>query len=174
MKFITCPYCNTSFGLSDPHDNLSWHINYMHPNSIKNQYNKELKMETFTASVVFADSPRKYDAKYARKYTFKCDIPVENGDMVVVDCVNGYQVVKVVAISEGVHEQATAWVLSKVDMNGHIKRARIAELEKLIEKEVSKVSYRAQAEMLSGISLNFKPNEKLRKLMFELNELTGA
>lgn len=81
------------------------------------------------ASVVFHDTPYK-------RYDYLSDIPLEEGDFVVVSTGSPpsrrFAVVEVVGIKDR-SDKATAWVMQKVDVDGFDRKMKaIRELEEML------------------------------------------
>ena len=105
----------------------------------------------------------------SQKYDYLTDVVLEKGDIVVVDTRYGPQVAKVVSYDCVPTVAATKFVISKVDVNTHLKkiekRRRKAEL-------VDKITQRVSVEMALTLAKELsKKDAELRDMLDLLESL---
>lgn len=111
-------------------------------------------------------------------YSFKTDLKINKGDLLVVESSNGYGLCK--ALSDSIEKslkpeavrlfnKSKAWVIDKVDMTSHLLRKEATERRKLIltqlEERKEAMEERIMFEMLA------QKDPTAKKLLEELNNI---
>ncbi len=77
-----------------------------------------------------------------QEYDFLCDMPIEQGDILVAESINGLGLVEVVGIKSQ-SSKAKRWIVDKVDMSSYNarreKERKKAELEKKMEQRMKQM-----------------------------------
>lgn len=109
--------------------------------------------------------------RYQKTYNYRTDIEnLSVGDLAVVESSTGWGIVEIVEIKEGLHSNAIAWVVQRVDVETHkarkerekLRRAIIAELEEID----AKIAEETKFDRLRGIS------PRATELLLKLKELS--
>lgn len=102
---------------------------------IKNS--KELgNVAQYIAVVNFIHALPGWGAASDKDYDFFCNIPLSEGDVVVVDTVHGLNIAKVVGVKK-TSSKATNWVVQRVDLSEHQARIEAEQKKRELEKAMA-------------------------------------
>lgn len=105
-----------------------------------------------------------------KPYSFKCTVPdIAVGDICIVKCSTGYQAVKVIRVGGAVPPEATAHIVSKLDLEGIEKQIAAADAyEELSDKIEARIKEAAKERELKKLA---KSDSVLAKLLAERDSL---
>lgn len=88
-----------------------------------------------------------------KDYSFKTDLDLEVGDKVICDCSTGIAIATVVSTHEESYNNATRWVIQKVDLTEHQRRIdrekALAKLENEMAKRAKELTNITQYQILA-------------------------
>lgn len=115
----------------------------------------------------------RFEGNY-RLYSFKAfkELGLEEGNLVVVKTQHGLKVAEVANIHQEPRKTATRYVITKVDMEGHMQRRNIVNQRNAIKKGIKKrIQEVADERMLETL---LPTDARLQELVEELKELNGG
>lgn len=112
------------------------------------------------------------ERNYSKSYTFLCDVPVEKGDFVVCDTINGPVLGEVSQLNVSTTKPCNImrWIITKVDFAEfnakREKRERITQLKKQLDSQIK------EYEEIHKYELFAEKDPTVAQLLTELKELT--
>lgn len=109
----------------------------------------------------------------SKDYVFKCDIDVQEGDLVVCETARGYGVGKVVGeeVRESRRKIASAWIVSKIDLTAH--KARLEKEKRMAEIKSKMLERKKSLDEDAMFRLLAKDDTAMADLLKEYDELKG-
>jgi hypothetical protein len=112
----------------------------------------------------------------SKEYTYRTDLDLEKGDLVVVSSPHsGYAVVTVIDVSgltQSQRSMATKWIVQKVDITEHLARLERQKLAQEIRNKLQ--SKKEQVEELLIYKRLAESDPSINALLKQLEELEGA
>lgn len=138
-------------------------------NNFKELVNMTGTMTKYVAVVTFL--PRMGETQNTKHYDFWSSIPLQEGDIVVVDTANGLQLASMSGV-KSTSNSANKWVVAKVDLNEHEERIRKEEKRKELEKAME--ARAKQVDKMSRYRQMAKEDPEMAKLLAELEGVEGT
>lgn len=112
----------------------------------------------------------KYNTSY-NTYEFMTDLEIAKGDTVVCDSSNGFQVAKVLKVSDEPinHRKVHKWIVDKVNVEAH--NERMSKEKKLKELRQKMEQRRKKIETIQVYRLLAQEDEEMASLLKELEGL---